>query len=531
MATKRERPTLLLLVGLMSLEALIHIVAYECHLARCSAQIITGTVVVLWSLSAHRRIADKQALRRILAIAVWLLVFLADQVIRYAKLPGAGLDRWAWYAYYPPMLFVAQGCLSLALCIYRPREERTALEWGFLALTALLAVCVMTNDLHQFFFRFSGGVMSDTSRVLGPGFYLFFALFAVQLLLTFLITLHKCRQVPGGWEKSLVPLPILLLAAYLLHNAVDGPPKIWGISIWNLGEAFSFATLLFLEACIQTGLIPANVGYEEIFSLSELPAVILDREGRPRYETKGGSWPLPQREDTEIMSHPVTGGSVQWVVDLEQIRRLDRRIQEAQQDLEARIAYLTEENRVQKERTELEVRNRLYDRISTLLAPQLEQLRERLADPDVPLAPLAVLVAYIKRRSNMELLAEEGRLPFEELKAALAESLEYLRLCGVESALSAPGAGSFSAELVTAAYEQAEDVIEESLEDLRALMVNIRAEEQALVLRMMLKAESFSFSPVPQGRDSAGSRRQVSITKDGQDVILMFRFSERGDAL
>ncbi len=145
------------------------------------------------------------------------------------------------------------------------------------------------------------------------------------------------------------------------------------------------------------------------------------------------------------------------------------------------------------------------------------------------LSRIAVLQTYIKRRCNMELLAAAGTLTVVELSSAVSESMDYVRLCGVNTASGSVGTGSYPADMIIAAYEQIEEITEASLDTLSDMIVNVRSDNQCLIVRMMLKAENFSYEANGTWQDT-GFSRKVSITKENQDMIIVLTFSEGGGA-
>lgn len=52
------------------------------------------------------------------------------------------------------------------------------------------------------------------------------------------------------------------------------------------------------------------------------------------------------------------------------------------QQIETRNAYIAEETRIKQERTEVKTRNRLYERVSSLVKPQLEQIDALINAPE-----------------------------------------------------------------------------------------------------------------------------------------------------
>lgn len=289
-----------------------------------------------------------------------------------------------------------------------------------------------------------------------------------------------------------------------------------------------FCIIASLEACIQMGMIPANRGYEKLFAAADLPAVILDAAGKPVYQTAGTQYPFTPGEDVKIVSHAIPGGSVEYLVDMKQVHGLNQQLAERAQQIETRNGYVAEETRIKQERTEVETRNRLYERVSAIVKPQLEQIDALVNAPegcgDKELARIAVLKAYIKRRSNMELLAATGTLTVVELASAVTESLDYI----ANTAVSGVGTGSYPANMVITAYENIEAIAEEILDTLSDLIVTIRSDGRRLIVRIMLKAENFSYTSNGTSWEDVVFSRSVSITKEDQDMIIVLTFTEGG---
>ena len=128
----------------------------------------------------------------------------------------------------------------------------------------------------------------------------------------------------------------------------------------------------------------------------------------------------------------------------------------------------------------------------------------------------------------MELLTSQGTLPFDELSLAIRESLSYVHMLGVNTAVNASGTGIFPADMVIATYERVESVLETSLDSVSDLMVSAKAEPGVISVRMMLKTGALTLPAMETERASDSYSESVSVTGDEQDVILAFVFREGG---
>ncbi len=524
---------IVLFVAAFLLSGVIHVVFYGVDFTDCITQFYVGAVTALWALSVQKRVADKRLRRLLLIEAGFLLLYYILQIARYKLiLENSPLHRWVWYCYYIPMIVVALCCFYISLNVNRISEKPLRKSWYLPIIPCVLIIIgILTNDFHRLAFRFQDSSMSDL-RLEGYGllFYVYYGTYALLFLIAFIIFLRKMpRELYKGYR--LIPVvPLVLMGIFLILDFFHLSPTIHGIRIWQNGEIFGFFIIAFFESCIQLGMIPANTGYEQLFGLSDMKAAILDHDGKPVYQTAGAEYPFSADETTKINSHPIQGGRVEWAVDLFPVQQLNRELEEKNYQMETRNAYLTNENAIRKEKAELETRHHLYDRIREVLSPQLNKVEQAASEKELEkvMPFIAVMGAYIKRRSNMEILASSGQLSSEELFTAVKESLEYVKLNGVNTAVRSSGIGVYVPEVILAAYQDFEDILENCFASLRNLMVTIIAGEEKLTLRVLAQADSVSLSTA----DASGKvfTKTLSITQEEQDTNILLSYEVRGGA-
>ena len=514
----------------------LRIALYPTDFSYIFSSLFCSAFTLVWAVSLQKKIPDKRLRSIMMLIAVFLLVSFTMQILRH-DLHDAhfAVQRQIRYFMYIPMTVLPILCFLLSLCIYRPGNKPLPRSYLILvAIGALLVSGILTNDMHQLAMTFSPDAALGIKRTwVGPLFYAInsfnYGLYVVDML----IIQKKNRPVVGRTNRYVAFVPFLVGLVYFFTYPINIGPGLFQIRFLQAEEVLCFCIIATLEIYIQMGMIPANKGYEHFFSSALVPAVILDSCGSVVYRTAVAEYPFAENEDTKIMQHGISGGSVVWTVDVKKVREINRQLEEAAQRIAARNAYIAEENRIKREKTELETRNGLYDSISHTVQPQLKRIDALLKSPEgcgkKQLAEIAVLKAYVKRRSNMELLAASGSLSALELVSAITESLEYMRLGGVNTAVSNVGFGQFDAKTIIFAYEHIERVVEECLDTLSFLAVSVRADEKRLTVRMMLKAEDFTYalsSPLKKSNDFSA---RVSITKNNQDIIIVFTFTEGGE--
>ena len=515
---------------------LIHNLFYGAGFAELSSQIFCGAAVVGWVISIRLRVTDSHLRKLMTSTAFFFLMYLVFQTMKYRFFMGEPvLCRYAWYGFYVSMIAAAISVFYTAYECYRDHGRKyTIPEWLPFIAGCLIAAGIMSNDLHFLAFRFADAEMSPEMKTYGPLLYLFYLVFFTLLIGSAVIVFRKSRLVKRKrMDIFLQAVPVLIIASVSLAALAGKDIYIGGHKVWQMGESFCFSILAFLEMSIALGLIPANVGYERLFELSDLSAVMIDSEHKVRYASADVKFPFAEDTDFLIQQRPVSGGEIRWAVDVSAINARNKELAETSRRIEARNDYLSAEAKVRKAKAEIEERNRIYESITGIVKPQLNQIGNLMdGDPDdfdERLKDISVLCAYIKRRANMELIRENGRLPFDELTLALKESLSCLELKGVKAAVSASGEGSFAAELINAAYEQAEAVIEECLDSLKALMISVREKEGKILMRMMIRSDNLHLPAEEKSIQNKSVHTEMSFAIEDQDMILSFIFSAGGE--
>ena len=501
----------------------------ECSRLYCSV------IVLLWALSIQARVTHTRLRNLLLWIAAQIFLCSLLQIVRNQFFTGLPvIQRYLWYLHYAPMMAIALLCFTLSVFIYRPAEKPLPAVFylpGFAGV--LLTLGVVTNDIHFFAFRFSDSRIADFGQIHRGWLIYGFMIFLLLVVFAACFVLLKKHRRYCTRKLCLLPLvPIFVEILYVALYVLDSDPRIGGVRLWDYGEIFCICTIAFLETGIQTGMIPANMDYDKLFSASSYPAVILDHAGKVIYQTAGAEYPFPASEDIEVKRHPISGGRIEWAVDVTYIKAITQQLTEATQQLKTRNEYLAEENRIQKEKTEIETRNRLYDGISKRIHTQLSEIDAMLNDTDTPmearLPKIAVWKAYIKRRSNMELLAISGPLPVGELTAAITETLEYVKLGGVVTAASFFGTGAFPPSLIVAAYEQFWNILSKSIDSLSHIHVTVQAKKSELIFRMLLKTDAFSWEADSLRQAGKDFSSKGSVLKEGPDIHVSFTYMKGG---
>ena len=462
-----------------------------------------------WGISVSKRIIQVQVRRYLISVSCLMVFWFVIRSTRYFFTEDAVIERYLWYWYYLPMLFIPLFSLFVAISLGKPANARLSKKTLLLLYipTVLCLLLVLTNDLHQLVFSFpEGEVWTDRNNGYTFGYYIVLGWEILCALAAFVIMIIKCRL---SYRKKY--LPFLLLACSIVYAFI----YVSGVEWMQLigGDIAAAQCLMFtgiLESCIQCGLIQTNTGYQALFEAGSIGAQIVDTDYDTRYASSNApklSAEIMRSAESEaakldsktlLRSSKIPGGHVLWQEDITDITALLQKLEENRKTI-------SESNDVEQENYKTKVKintvrekNRLYDRLQAQTAHQIELLDQLLtqyeaqSDPEIRrslLAKAAVIGAYIKRRGNLMFIGEKSDVTdTAELTACLDESFANLELMGVECAIDIPDKNSIYTRDAIRVYDFFEAVTEEAMDDLQFVWLKARGLEDAVIF--YLQAES-----------------------------------------
>lgn len=497
--------------------AVVHYLGYLLPYTYGIVQLMTGVLAAVWIATIFWRVTDSNIRSVLLTMAGNLLLLFTLQNARYNFFYGwENVRRILWYAFYLPMIMIPFLCFLMACNMDRGGKHFKDMQGITLLLPAVgLALCFLTNDFHQLAFHFTEGIENAVDKHrFGPIYYLYLLWAVVLLVLSVVLMLRKCLVSGSAIQLiSLIP-PFAFLLIFLLYYMVNGRALSFrGVTVLTMGDLYGLCTVWILECFLKIGLIPANHSYGELFRKTPIRALITDGEGIMQFAS---DIPLELTEEEKIACldnsisleensrlscRTITNGRCYWTDDMTKLNELEQSVRSVLASIEAQNEILRSENEVMKQRERLQAQNLLYDRIAEIVHPQAKEilalLQRAKSTPEEQracIAEITVYNSYIKRRSNLELIryqmnqrdGEKCRIAVEELRLSLIESLRSLELFGVETYLTGAEQGELEADLIIAAYETFQEVLENNVTQLEVLSAHVEAAEEELTLRMMI---------------------------------------------
>lgn len=484
--------------------------------AFCMGFLIYAGLIVFWMQSVRARMLPGRARNYVMTSGVLMIAYLILRVWKF-RVTGhvATWDRYLSYAYNVPMTFVATLFLMTAVCIlWGERKSTRRRESYLLVVPSMLSLLVMTNDLHEWFYRSKTGI-ADSALVSGTydygiGYYLFY----FWMGLTIAVGVGILIKVMGKENGRILAALLGILAAWLVLILVG----YYVFDVYNLPRMYFFAEINIFglmgvfETCIRGRLIPHNENYAAFFAELGVPALITDKEIRPVWKTKipidasreqllsSLQEPTYLDEDTRLSGMAFRAGYAFWTEDESGLNREKRRLASANELLSEENDLIAVENKLKEKKARLDAQNEIYARIAAAIYPKQKRIGALLENTEPgteefreALATSCILNAYSKRKSNLLLLSEET-LPKSnrELFLALQESARFLQCRGIRAAAVGEEYAEFPIPEIHALYDTFETVLEAYLPYLKRMTVSL-AEDG---LRLAMEADGTPALPV-----------------------------------
>lgn len=460
-----------------------------------------------WGVSVWRRIVQKQIRRYLLLVSILIAFWLVIRTIKFNLGMDLNVNRYIWYGYYIPMLFIPLMALFVSLSLGKAESYHLPRWTAALYIpTAILVLLVLTNDFHQLVFTFPPGtdIWTDKSYAYNTGYWFVICWEALCAAAAIIIMLFKCR-IPQS--RSVLWLPLVPFGVSLLYGLMYIAGVPWLITI--AGDFTVMQCLLYtavFESCIQCGFIQSNTGYDLLFPVSTLSAQVVDKNYNVVYSSVSVyKLPKPVLRQTEtgtvaldrntlLKGNAIRAGFVVWQEDVTELADAIDELKENQEQIKHANRVERENYNTKRLISQLREKNRLYDLLqqqtakqNALLSGVLEAYCQTVDESERKklLAKAAVFGAYIKRRGNLVFLGEQNKLlPAAELSLCLNESMQNLELMGVICELTLKLEGMIAIDTATRIYDMFQSVVEAALEGLTGIWVHVSERTGDVIARI-----------------------------------------------
>ena len=239
------------------------------------------------------------------------------------------------------------------------------------------------------------------------------------------------------------------------------------------------------------------------------------------------------REDLVLRAKAIRGGEVFWTEDYSVINKINESLTEINQTLSEEGDLIAAENKLKEQRSKIEEQNNLYKGIFAIFRPHLKKIKNCFSraisevEKEKALRLAVVYGVYLKRRSNLAMLAKNGRAQLSELLYAIRESTDALSFYGAAASVIFEGDGTALIGQVTLLYEFFEDCIESALPDLSACLVRLSVNNGLLHCRIALDNARESIPENWRSRECEKLGASVRLQIQDETLYATLSFGER----
>lgn len=501
-------------------------------------------ILAYWTASVISRVSDRN-IRSGITIAIMLMeMILFIRLLKYHVFNDVTATRYLWYSYYIPQCLVPVVLMLTVLGMGRKDEKPLAKGWYMLFLPAIfLILSVFTNDLHEQVFSFAKGLEFSNKVYKWEWIYYLILLWIAILylsiggLLYFKCRISQCRK--KAW------IPFSLFIACIVFCVLR---EIFNPSFIRMPEAVVFSVVIVFESLIRIGFIPSNVNHEELFYVADVSAsisdenlnIVLSSKNAPNITHElaiqaknGGKAELSN--DLVLRAKAIRGGEVYFTEDYTAINKINASLAKINETLSEEGDLIAAENKLKEQRSKIEEQNNLYKGIFAVFRPHLKKIKmifdnaESEEEKDKALRLVVVYGVYLKRRSNLAMLANNGQVQLSELLYAIRESTDALSFYGAASSVFFEGDGIVPIEQITFLYEFFEDCIESALPDLSACLVRLMNKNGLLQCRIALDHVRESIPESWRSNECARLGANVSLQQQDETLYATLSFGKRGE--
>ena len=459
-------------------------------------------LLFMWVVSLHRRLTNKNVRRLMLIVGSLLLFWLIDKIVKW-DFTGSEIHplvRYLWYGFYVGMLYVPTLGAFIINYLGKPEDYSHPKKLNYLLVApTVMLIAVFTNDLHQKVFVFYNGFINFNLEYSYDWIYYIVMGWFIVMGFYFVVMMLVKSRVPGSKRLQKMPVLIMTFASLFWLG--------YSMRLYNcdLTVMDCLIIVLLLESAIQSGLLPSNTRYREVFDSTTVPVLIVDREYQAHY-VSGGALPVSENQmrltqdttvdlgDSLLSSAPIRAGRVVWQDDISQLNELRSRLQDTMGQLGEENTLLQAELELKANRAKADEQNRLYDRIANEVESQLikvdsllDQIEQEPSSSRKLIAWICVLGSYIKRRGNLLLLGEENGIIYaRELEYCIRESMDNLSLASVYTSFNSRCEGRLHQDTIVAVYDFYELLVEKLLDKLTAVMINLTCVNGRIHLNMQM---------------------------------------------
>lgn len=523
------------------------------------------TIVQLFMV--HYRILQKNIRIAMASVCYSALVSLAISIISFMIPDSTNMAGKLRYILLGTQLIGAYASILLVGFIGNPKsgkKRKYIRNVGIIGILTL-ALLVLTNDLHMQVFQL--GLDTNGSVVYDYRWGAFLVM-GVITVLDFASTIILCvKSLHNQTFMGTIWIGIYILIAFVFAGAHVFDIRVLFVSpeylVWDNdhGLVISMLALFYLNFAMQSGLIPSNSSYYELFEESMLKLVISDKRYQIQFQSKETRDVKPDilskviermpepyllNENQIIYTSEIPKGYAFYAQDITEIRKLQKETEETVQKLKRLNEILAIENSKKitgtKNKISMELINGLNDHISSktdMLARLIKELEGLTKEEDnekyrwLLLARITLLLVDIKRHCNLFFIGRQNPyMPVEELIVYIDELAEFAGYANIRCMTTNRAIGQIKVNFAAFCYDFFYLVIDIAAQkDCPILIEELTVSEKEIEMHLLISFEienlDFIKGEVLNNITNYGGRIQYKELDDVMDISLWIPLEKR----
>ncbi len=480
-----------------------------------------------------------------IAVAALMFVWLLLRYVKYHFfMPYDTASRYLWYLYYVPQCFVPPLTLIAALGL-TGKSNRAMSKYVYLLLVPafILVILILTNDLHQTAFVF-GKNFENFEKVYEHGaLYYVTMVWIGGVMAAVVVTLFVKCSISACRQKAWVPIAVAALCTLAGTLCF-----MFATRSYKVPELFIFSYILIMESCVRIGLVPSNENYEKFFAASSVSSVITDENLCPvfrtaaiaetdmaPYERAKAEGTVLLDDNTRLSCKRISGGNVFYAENISAINELLGKLSVVNETLTEEGDLIAYENELKERKAKTEQKSRLYSKIFDIASESLDEINayigsidESLENYETNLRAACVYLAYIKRRSNLEIIASQSEsIDLNEIALSVKESLACLSDCGISVSFVGGASGTCGARQGILLYEFFQECIRRAMPTLSGVIVKLSSSKGGISLRAVTTDCADSAKDFSDGEiERLGGK--ITIVAEDECLYQTLKFGQGG---
>ena len=494
--------SILIFIFLFVIELLLNSISLlDLFLLRNITSFYLFILVVILIFYFYFRVLDKPMRRYLISIGLLLALLLLFRASKYIAFEESNfIARHLWYFYYLPFIFTPPLTILASLSVGEDGLfKRKGIIISLLTFSSILFLIVLTNDLHQWVFKFNENFINwDNQYSYGIFYFVLIGILAIEMIIIIIILIKKCSLSAAKKMMWLPLLPILYSIVWMVFYALGVFDKI-PFSLGELPEVFGFSIAGFFLGSIEIGLIPTNKYSKEFFLKSNISAFITDNKGN--IHIKGNEALELSNSDlifdkTKVLSqdirlhkNKINGGFVYWSDDIKELNQINEKLEDTIESMMDENELIRLENDLAFKDAFITAKEKTYDNITLATKKELDHIKvlaEKTKDDlslyDQNIKYISILIVYIKRYANLMLEANDS-ISLDEFYLSLNEIVLYLQKSNINAFLNKNYENrNIDSKNIMEAFQKFGDILNDSIEFFKGIMITINDNGLKLVL-------------------------------------------------